>query len=140
MNGRAYRQAYYKKNRTRIRKEQRRYYQKNRRKIMKTAKRAYRADPERKKQQTRESNYKKWYGITESDYQALLAKQGGKCFLCKTTKPGGRYKRMCIDHNHKTGKIRKLLCRTCNLGIGNLQENHKLLAKAAEYVRKHNGQ
>lgn len=66
----------------------------------------------------REWHWRNNYGITHSDYEARLAKQGGKCALhevCGSTEPGGHGKHWHVDHDHKTGKIRGLLCRTCNV-------------------------
>ena len=53
------------------------------------------------------------YHITAETYYKMLAKQGGKCAICKR-KPV----RLCIDHNHKTGKVRGLLCPRCNSSLG----------------------
>ena len=44
---------------------------------------------------------------------------------------------LCVDHDHKTGKVRGLLCRYCNLGIGNLQDSPKLLRSAISYLTEH---
>lgn len=52
--------------------------------------------------------------MTLDAYNELLTKQGGKCFLC-----GELAKRtLCIDHDHKTGKVRGLLCIGCNTSVG----------------------
>lgn len=59
------------------------------------------------------------YGITKQQYDKLLQKQKGYCGIC-----GVHYtkltRRLGVDHNHQTDKIRGLLCRTCNLAIGHL--------------------
>lgn len=58
-------------------------------------------------------NLKYRYGITPEEYYSLLKKQGNKCAICgkKSSKEG---KRFAVDHNHKTGFIRGLLCNYCN--------------------------
>lgn len=59
------------------------------------------------------SNLKSLYGITLEQYDSLLASQGGHCAICPATEPGGRggWK---VDHDHVTGKVRGLLCDSCN--------------------------
>lgn len=53
----------------------------------------------------------KTYGITGADYEALLERQGGKCAICRA-RP--KSKRLAVDHDHKTGEVRGLLCGRCN--------------------------
>lgn len=60
------------------------------------------------------------FGITAEDYYNLLAKQGGKCALCG--EPPRDDKRLSVDHDHATGKIRGLLCTSCNVGLGRYEE------------------
>lgn len=74
------------------------------------------------------------YGITETDYNTLFDKQGGVCAICKQPETQGT---LPIDHNHKTGKIRGLLCHKCNRAIGSLQENYSILRSASAYLMKH---
>jgi hypothetical protein len=72
------------------------------------------------------------YGITEDDYDALLASQRGRCAICgKDASGNGRL--LAVDHDHKTGEVRGLLCRGCNLGIG-LLEKEGFLNKAMAYL------
>lgn len=63
------------------------------------------------------------YGLTEADYEAMLAAQHGKCVVCLTTDPGrqkGKWAtgRWTIDHCHDTGRVRGLVCHICNLRLG----------------------
>lgn len=60
----------------------------------------------------------KVYGITEEQYWALYAAQGGVCFICR--RATGKTKRLAVDHNHETGAVRSLLCGPCNQMIGRL--------------------
>jgi Recombination endonuclease VII len=53
-------------------------------------------------------------GITDADYQALLASQGGGCAICDHPP---RTRRLHVDHDHKTGKVRGLLCHRCNRAL-----------------------
>lgn len=72
------------------------------------------------------------FGITETDYEALEEKQGGLCLICKESCSRGF--RLSIDHDHKTGRIRGLLCNACNIGLGSFRDNPDLLRRAAEYL------
>lgn len=78
---------------------------------------------------------RKW-GMTEDDYLAMFVKQEGRCVICRTHQDD-LSKRLCIDHDHETGKIRELLCHNCNTGIGNLRDSTELLMAATKYLLKH---
>lgn len=68
------------------------------------------------------------YGITYEEEQNLLRKQGFKCAICGDTK------KLSIDHDHKSGKIRMILCGKCNTGIGMFNDSIMLLRKAVKYL------
>lgn len=81
------------------------------------------------------TNHLKWnYGLTEKDYKILLESQKGLCGICRMI-PGR--KKLSIDHNHGTGKVRGLLCNNCNAGIGFLKDDSSLLKRASNYIRRH---
>lgn len=90
---------------------------------------------------TKNNDLKKMYGITLQEYENLLAKQNGVCAICggkETTKSNDGFpRRMPVDHDHATGKIRGLLCTQCNRGLGMFGENRNRLLAAAAYVEKH---
>ena len=69
------------------------------------------------------------YGLSLQDYRAMLERQGKVCGICKT--PG---KPLCGDHCHATGKVRGLLCRDCNLGLGNYKDNPVFTRAATAYL------
>lgn len=77
------------------------------------------------------------YGLTEQDWDRLLAQQRGKCAVCRTAQPGLRRESWNIDHDHVTGQTRGLLCGRCNLGIGQLGDDPELLRAALHYVERH---
>jgi len=83
----------------------------------------------------RKSNLKIKFKMSIEDYNALLDSQNGKCSLCNKT-PEENGKALSVDHNHKTGKVRGLLCDNCNKGIGFLKENTEILQKAIKYIEK----
>lgn len=72
------------------------------------------------------------YGITQEDYARLCSEQNNACFLCGKTGIT-----LCIDHNHTTGAIRKLLCRSCNSVLGLVNENSVVLGKMITYLEQH---
>jgi hypothetical protein len=77
----------------------------------------------------RELHLKGRYGISEDMFQLQLKSQGGRCCICKT-EPATN-----VDHNHKTGKVRGILCGNCNRGLGLLRENIDNLQRAIEYIK-----
>jgi hypothetical protein len=85
------------------------------------------------KQRSRKSFIKHKYGLEWDRYIEMLDEHGNRCAIC------GRHreefdKELVVDHDHKTGKVRGLLCYACNTGIGNLQDSVDLLKKAQEYL------
>lgn len=78
----------------------------------------------------------KKHGISFDDYKQMKADQNNLCAICGNP-PDGRWGRLNIDHCHKTGKVRGLLCVNCNLGIGNLQDCITNLLRAIKYLKKH---
>ena len=85
----------------------------------------------------RANNLKRMFGMTLEEYDEKLVNQYGGCKICGLTCVSG--KRLAVDHDHKTGKIRDLLCNNCNAGLGKFQDNPELLIKAADYLREHSG-
>lgn len=82
------------------------------------------------------SRLKHLYGITLDDYNKLFTTQVGKCYICKIDSSECK-KGLFIDHNHKTGVVRKLLCSRCNTVLGMVNENEELLITLINYVREH---
>lgn len=74
-------------------------------------------------------------GMNQTLYEELLALQGGRCAICKTTQPSKRREYFDIDHCHQTSALRGLLCERCNRGIGLFQDSPELLESAARYIR-----
>lgn len=72
------------------------------------------------------------FGITAEQYLEQLAKQAGACAICKKPCPSGR--KLAVDHDHKTGEVRGLLCCNCNRGMGLFFDNSSCLREAAVYL------
>lgn len=71
------------------------------------------------------------YGITQVEYDTMLAAQGGACAICDS--PNER-RILAVDHHHSTGVVRGLLCDSCNNGLGRFRDNPDLLARAIAYL------
>lgn len=84
----------------------------------------------------RDKVLQKKYGITLKQYNAMLRKQKGGCWICKT-KPKKRM--LAVDHSHATGEVRGLLCHRCNRGLVWFSDKPERLHMAAEYLEKENG-
>ncbi len=76
------------------------------------------------------------YGITSEDYNRLLKEQNNRCSICRKSLEE-QSKKLAVDHNHQTNKIRGLLCINCNLGLGNFQDSILHLTSAILYLEKH---
>lgn len=71
---------------------------------------------------TSRSDWLRWkYDLTIDQYEELLAGQGGKCAICKTT-PEKNGNNLSVDHDHATGMVRGLLCKVCNRDVGRLEK------------------
>lgn len=75
------------------------------------------------------------YGITHEQYLTMLEQQNGVCAICHEMCITGE--RLCIDHDHKTGEVRGLLCKKCNLGIGYLGDDVARVDSALQYLARY---
>ena len=83
-----------------------------------------------------EQNIMKKYGITADEYFEMLNEQENTCALCDR-EHAGELKRLAVDHCHKTGKVRGLLCEACNRALGMFHDDVERLFKAIDYLTKH---
>lgn len=98
------------------------------------AKSGRRSTPKAKARQ-RELIIKRVYGITTEDYNNLFIEQGGRCAICGKHQEEFKL-RLSIDHCHKTGKIRGLLCHRCNGGLGHFDDNVEILENVIKYLEQ----
>ncbi|MFD6564240.1 endonuclease VII domain-containing protein [Micromonospora profundi] len=78
---------------------------------------------------TREYHLRRRYGVGEKEFQELLAEQGGVCAICERPDPEH------LDHDHRTGWVRGILCFNCNGGLGQFRDSPMRLARAITYLR-----
>lgn len=156
----AYHKQYYIANKEEIACKQRKYHIANKEKIIRYGKKYEAANKEKRagynkkysdthreelarrgkeyhtRPEVRTRILKKKYGITIEEYDNLLCGQGGCCAICRlepeTACPNKPI--LNVDHNHKTGQVRGLLCNNCNAAIGYLKEDQDTLANASWYL------
>lgn len=95
--------------------------------------RRMRSTPEGKERQ-RAGHLKRKYGITLAQYDELLARQGGRCAICRR---GPRPDiSLHLDHDHESGELRGILCFRCNNALGDFDDDPTLLQAALRYLRR----
>ena len=101
-------------------------------------------NPDKVKQYQRTSNLRKNFGLSMDDYEQMLAEQNNLCAICekpetfihhRTKEPA----RLAVDHCHKTNKVRKLLCKSCNTALGLFKDDIGAMENAVQYLKDHNG-
>lgn len=142
---RAYMRAWKKKNRDKVRADDRKQAAKPHVKAYRNAwkRRQYAANPEKQRAAGRatRARHRARYniarrgggaGLTVAEFRALEARTDGACEIC-----GSRRARMHVDHDHTTGRVRGLLCSGCNTFLGYLEKRAGILPTALEYVERH---
>lgn len=90
-------------------------------------------DKERNPERAKVNQRRRLYGMTPETFDVLLQVQEGRCAVCRL--PFCRGCEPNVDHDHSTGRVRGLLCRSCNHGLGNFRDNLEALAAAMTYLR-----
>ena len=105
----------------------------------------YNNSPERKAKMREyfQKNKAKWkiytyrrYGLTEQQYNEMLVNQNFSCAICKTHMSECTKQGLCVDHDHETGQVRGLLCKGCNIALGEAKENTETLKEMINYVNR----
>lgn len=79
------------------------------------------------------------YAITVEQYDEMLERQDGVCAICQaeeTRTVKGTICSLAVDHDHETGRVRGLLCQSCNAALGGFRDSPALLERAAEYLKE----
>lgn len=87
-----------------------------------------RANPEKTARYDRASRYRRWFGITLEDFEALVESQGSHCIICNVVAD------LVPDHDHITGTFRGAICSNCNTALGLMADNPEWLISAAMYL------
>jgi hypothetical protein len=81
------------------------------------------------------SHYFKKYGLTQEEVILMHEQRNFKCDICNQD-TDHRYDKLCVDHSHQTGKVRGLLCFSCNTLLGNAKDNIQTLKNAINYLEQ----
>ena len=88
----------------------------------------------------RKYKLRKHYNLTQAEFNAMLTQQEHRCLICKQTfDPKNIRLSSVIDHCHTSNRVRGLLCRMCNVGLGAFNENITALKQAAAYLQTGKG-
>jgi hypothetical protein len=124
-----YRREQYLKNKDKEKAAREIYYSKNKELILARNKKYNKENPDKRKS----AILKYEYGITLDQYNEMFKAQEGKCAICQRHQ-NELTRTLCVDHNHKTNKVRSLLCLTCNTDVS-VVENR--LEEMMKYLNKH---
>jgi hypothetical protein len=80
---------------------------------------------------SRKYHLKRRYGLTPEEFEALLARQGSLCPIC-LKRPA-----VHVDHDHRSGNVRGILCEMCNGGLGQFRDNAETIESAIRYLERH---
>lgn len=94
----------------------------------------HRATTKTRKQASHDKSVVKTYGLEPGEYERRYAEQGGVCAICQRAK--GITRRLAVDHNHRTGRVRGLLCSPCNQMLGYLRDDPEALRRAVTYLER----
>lgn len=97
-------------------------------------------NPELHCERVRAENLRRSFGLTLEQYDTRLVAQNGVCALCRRPETAvlkGKLKRLAVDHDHLTGKVRGLLCSQCNTSLGMFGDDPSRLRAAADYLERH---
>ena len=114
-------------NKEKASKKAREWYKNNKKHFIQRMKKYRKENPD----VVKNSRLKERFGLTLEHHTHLIKSQKGRCAICE------QKRKLCVDHNHVTGKVRGLLCNQCNFAIGCFYENEANMLKAVKYLRTH---
>lgn len=132
---REYEREWRKKNGAKVREKARKFYHSNRENQVRRVKNYQERNKSTVLEYSRKTEYRgRKYGLARGEFEEMFAEQEGRCKLCGSPTDSAD---MHIDHDHRTGLVRGLLCRSCNAGLGMFHDNPEELRKAIAYIEKH---
>ena len=139
-----YDMIYRQNNRERKRIVEQKYKIENKEKIREAEKLRYQKNKDAICSRNMRNYYKRKYGITKEQYDAMVLQQGGLCAICRKpetsldSRTSSSVIGLAIDHCHTTGRIRKLLCKRCNMCLGRVGDSVEVLQAMIKYLEEHN--
>lgn len=125
------------KNRDKLRAKARAHYAKNKAKANAAGRAYYRKNKEKTLARQRARQLERLYGLTKEDVRRMVLEQGGVCDLCKLPIEPESGRNTVVDHDHETGRVRGVLHKLCNLGIGALGDSIQRIRQAEDYLQRH---
>ena len=123
-------------NKLKLKEYQKKNYQDNKEQLKEYGKKWYAIN----KRYSQKVSLKKKYNLNIEDYDKMIEQQNNKCAICgkeETNTFKGKRVYLSVDHNQKTGQVRELLCKDCNVSLGNLKEDISLFYKCIEYLKQY---
>lgn len=100
---------------------------------------AYRRDLKKSRAREYEKSIRRRFGLSLADYEKKLKEQGGVCAICEQPEPGrnrdGSSRRLQLDHDHSSGRVRDLLCSGCNGGLAGFDDDPWRMVEAIRYLK-----
>lgn len=122
--------GHYARNKSYYQERNRLYYINNKDRVKECSDRWARNNVQRRRENARRYQTS-LYGITQAIYLRMKKEQNSQCLICKLKK-----RPLVIDHCHSSNKVRGLLCRSCNQGLGLMKDNPRLLRDAIAYLER----
>lgn len=89
---------------------------------------------DRLRESKRDTHLRRTFGLNAAEYGSMLAHQSGVCAICGGPPRNG--KSLAVDHDHRTGMIRGLLCISCNAALGSCKDSENVISKMIEYLER----
>lgn len=136
-----YQKEFYLENKEFIGKYHKEWYHKNKEYLKKVRIEYFKRYPIPKREYDRKTHLLSKYGITLEQYNEILDSQNGVCAICFTPSlfkyKNGKIRNLSVDHDHKTGQVRGILCDICNRGLGHFKDSIDLLEKGKQYLQEY---
>lgn len=129
---RAQRKSYFERNKEKLYASRRAWAERNRESLRERAREHYHS---KYKFKYRDARLMADFGITREEYDHILLFQGNRCAICQSEHSDAEGREFAVDHDHFTGKVRGVLCRGCNVGLGNLRDDVSILERAVRYLK-----
>ena len=130
----AYKRALYAKDPTKILEQNAQWQKANLRKVLEKNNQWKALNPAKVREHSRTKNLKS-KGLSVEQYDRFFTQQRGRCAICRRSQKLFST-RLCVDHCHRTGRVRGLLCRPCNSALGLFQDKERILLRAATYLKR----